>query len=333
MSSNIRQRPLGQSGIEASAIGLGAWAIGGWMWGGTDERDAIDAIQASIDSGITLIDTAPAYGMGRSEQIVGKAIAGRRDQVVLATKCGLVWETNQGTPFVMQDGHQIYRYLGPESVKRECEQSLRRLGTDHIDLYQTHWQDATTPIAETMGALLDLKREGKIRAIGVSNASLEQIEEYRAVGPVDTDQEKYSMLDRNLEAVHLPYLRKNAIAFLAYSPLANGLLSGKMTPSRKFSGDDLRRNNARFSDENREWVSKVLSEFEPIAQGHSATIAQVVIAWTLEQPGVTHALVGARNRKQAEENAPAGNLILSAEELKQIVQAIEQLSEASAGRG
>jgi methylglyoxal reductase len=329
----MRQRPLGQSGIEASVIGLGTWAIGGWMWGGTDEQDAIDAIQASIDSGITLIDTAPAYGMGRSEEILGKAIAGRRDQVILATKCSLVWDTDKGTPFVMQNGRQIHRYLGPESIKQECEQSLQRLGTDHIDLYQTHWQDSTTPIAETMSALLDLKWEGKIRAIGVSNATIEQVEEYLAEGPVDTDQEKYSMLDRNLEAVHLPYLRKNNVAFLAYSPLANGLLSGKITKSREFSGDDLRRNNARFTDENRQWVAKVLRGFEPIAREHDATIAQVVIAWTLEQPGVTHALVGARNRKQALENSAAGDLMLSAEELGQIDQAIEQFSVAGAGRG
>jgi methylglyoxal reductase len=329
----MRQRKLGQSGIDASVIGLGTWAIGGWMWGGTDERDAIDALQASIDNGINLIDTAPAYGMGRSEQIVGKAVAGRRDQVVIATKCGLVWEEGKGTPFVVQNGHQIYRYLGPESVKRECEQSLQRLGTDRIDLYQTHWQDATTPIEETMSALLDLKREGKIRAIGVSNATIEQIAEYRAVGPVDADQEKYSMLDRNLEAVQLPNLLKNNVAFLAYSPLANGLLSGKITSGREFSGDDLRRNNARFTDENRQWVAKVLRELEPIAKKHRATIAQLVIAWTLEQPGVTHALVGGRNRKQALENAAAGDLILSAEELKQIDQAIEQFNEAGAGRG
>ncbi len=299
------------------------------MWGGTDEQDAIDAIQASIDSGITLIDTAPAYGMGRSEHIVRQAIADRRDQVVLATKCGLVWDTGKGTPFVMQNGHQINRYLGPESVKRECEQSLKRLGTDHIDLYQTHWQDSTTPIEETMSALLDLKREGKIRAIGVSNATISQLEEYRAIGPVDTDQEKYSMLDRDLEAADLPHLLRNNIAFLAYSPLANGLLSGKVTPHRQFPGDDLRRNNARFSDENRQWVANVLREFEPIAKEHAATIAQVVIAWTLEQPGVTHALVGARNRKQARENTVAGDLILSAEELKQIDQAIEHFSEAA----
>jgi aryl-alcohol dehydrogenase-like predicted oxidoreductase len=179
---------------------------------------------------------------------------------------------------------------------------------------------------------MDLKREGKIRAIGVSNATIEQVQEYRAAGPVDTAQEKYSMLDRGLEAAHLPYLHKNNIAFLAYSPLANGLLSGKVTAGREFSGDDLRRNNARFTDENRQWVAQVLRQFEPIAEEHAATIAQVVIAWTLEQPGVTHALVGARQRKQARENAAAGDVMLSSAELKTIDQAIEQFSAAGAGR-
>ena len=328
----MKQRSLGQSGIEASVVGLGTWAIGGWMWGGTDEREAVDAIQASIDSGITLVDTAPAYGLGRSEQIVGKAIAGRRDQVVLATKCGLVWDTGKGTAFLMQDGRQIQRYLGPESIKRECEQSLRRLGTDYIDLYQTHWQDATTPIEETMSALLELKREGKICAIGVSNATIEQVETYRSIGPVDSAQEKYSMLDRNLEAVCLPYVRKNHLAFLAYSPLSNGLLSGKISPERMFSGDDLRRNNARFTKENRQWVAKVLRDFQPIAEKYESTIAQVVIGWTLEQSGVTHALVGARNRRQALENAAAGDLALSADELKQMDRSIEQFTEVGAGR-
>ena len=164
----MERREIGASGIRASAIGLGTWAIGGWMWGGTDEADSIAAIRASVDTGVTLIDTAPAYGMGRSEEIVGKAIAGRRDEVVLATKCGLVWHTDKGNHFFDQDGKPVHRYLGPESIAHELEQSLRRLGTDHIDLYITHWQDPTTPIAETMGALEDLRKAGKIRAIGAS---------------------------------------------------------------------------------------------------------------------------------------------------------------------
>src|SRR5882724_5273624 len=189
-------RPLGQSGIQASVIGLGTWAIGGWMWGGTDEAKAIRAIQVSLDAGITLIDTAPAYGLGLSETIVGKAVAGRRDKVVIATKCGLVWHVKRGDPFLDEKGKAIHRYLGSESIRYEVEQSLKRLNTDYIDLYQTHWQDVTTPIEETMKTLLDLKKQGKIRAIGVSNCAVEQLEAYRKIGPLDSAQEKYSMLDR-----------------------------------------------------------------------------------------------------------------------------------------
>lgn len=186
-------RSIGSSGIEASAIGLGTWAIGGWMWGGTDEPEAIAAIRASLDAGVTLIDTAPAYGMGRSEEIVGAAIAGRRDEVVLVTKCGLVWHTDKGRHFFDQNDKPVHRYLGPESIAHELDESLRRLRTDHIDLYLTHWQDPTTPIAETMGALEDLRAKGKIRAIGASNVTRADLAAYLAAGRLDAIQEQYSM--------------------------------------------------------------------------------------------------------------------------------------------
>jgi aryl-alcohol dehydrogenase-like predicted oxidoreductase len=288
------------------------------MWGGSDQEQAVKAIQASLDSGVTLIDTAPAYGLGLSEELVGKAIAGRRDKVILATKCGLVWHTDKGRPFLTQDGKPIRRYLGPESIRYECEWSLKRLGTDHIDLYQTHWQDETTPIEDTMRALMDLKREGKIRAIGISNAMPGQMADYRRIGPVDSDQEKYSMLDREQEAGLLPYCLENGIAFLAYSPLANGLLTGKIGPKREFTGDDLRRNSPRFSVENREKIAGMLALIEPIARDHGLTLTQLVLAWTMAQPGATHVLAGARNPRQAEENAAAGNVRLSADELLEI---------------
>jgi len=316
----MEYRPLGASGIEASVVGLGAWAIGGWMWGGTDERKSVEAIQAALDAGINFVDTAPAYGMGLSETIVGKAIAGRRDRVVIATKCGITWHTEKGTPFIDQNGKTMHRYLGPESIRYEVEQSLKRLNTNHIDLYQTHWQDETTPIEDTMATLLDLKREGKIRAIGVSNATVELIEAYRRVGPVDSGQEKYSMLDRDLESEYLPYALKNNIAVLAYSPLAFGLLTGKVGPERKFPADDIRHNNPRFSVESRKQVLDMLGKIHPIAEKHGLTLAQLVIAWTVAQPGLTHALVGARDARQAEENAVAGNAALSREELETLNQ-------------
>jgi methylglyoxal reductase len=326
----MEYRPLGASGIEASVVGLGAWAIGGWLWGGTDERKSVEAIQAAIDAGINLIDTAPAYGMGLSETIVGKALAGRRGQVVIATKCGLVWHTEKGTPHISQNGKMLNRYLRPESIRYEVEQSLKRLGTDHIDLYQTHWQDETTPIEETMTTLLDLKREGKIRAIGVSNAKVEQIEAYRRVGPVDSGQEKYSMLDRNLENEYLPYALKNNLAVLAYSPMALGLLTGKVGPDREFPEDDLRHNNPRFSVESRRQVLAMLDKMRPIAEEHELTLAQLVIAWTISQPGLTHALIGARNPRQAEENAAAGTVTFSREELETLNQIVS--SQAAAAR-
>ncbi len=193
-------RPVGQSGIQATVIGLGAWAIGGWSWGGTDEADSIAAIHAALDAGVTLVDTAPAYGLGRSEEIVGKALAGQRDQVVLSTKCGLVWHTQRGNHFFDEDGRPVHRYLGAESIRHEVEQSLKRLQTDYIDIYFTHWQDPTTPIEETMTALLKLKDEGKIRAIGVSNIEVGQLADYEIVGKLDAAQEQFSMIDRAIEA-------------------------------------------------------------------------------------------------------------------------------------
>jgi aryl-alcohol dehydrogenase-like predicted oxidoreductase len=320
----MRYRPLGQSSIQASVVGFGAWAIGGWMWGGADEREAVRAIQAALDRGITLIDTAPAYGLGLSEELVGEAIAGRREKVVLATKCGLVWHTDGGRFFFNQGGKPVHRYLGGDSIRYELEQSLKRLRTDYVDLYQTHWQDSTTPIEETMTALVDLKRQGKIRAIGVSNASVEDIRQYQRLGPLDADQEKYSLLDRGQEAALVPYCREQGIAVLAYSPLANGLLTGKIGPEREFSGDDLRRNNPRFSVENRVRIQGMLEQIQPIAEVHGLTLGQLVIAWTLAHPGITHALAGARNPRQAVENAGAADAMLSDEELAAIDGAFPQ---------
>jgi aryl-alcohol dehydrogenase-like predicted oxidoreductase len=158
------------------------------MWGGTDVQKSVRSIHTSLDAGVNFIDTAPAYGLGLSERIVGEAVRGRRDKVILATKCGLVWHTGKGTFFIDQNGARIHRYLGADSIRYEVEQSLRRLETDYIDLYQTHWQDSTTPIEETMGTLLDLKKQGKIRAIGVSNCTVAQVRQYRSVGPVDAAQ-------------------------------------------------------------------------------------------------------------------------------------------------
>ena len=322
--SGMMTREIGRSGISTSAVGLGTWAIGGWMWGGTDEQASIAAIQASIDEGVTLIDTAPAYGMGRSEEIVGLAIKGRRDKVVLATKCGLVWHVQRGNYFFSQQDKPVHRHLGHESIRHEVEESLRRLGTDYIDHYITHWQDPTTPIAETMAALEELKAEGKIRSIGASNCSSDDLAAYAAAGQIDAVQEEYSMVKRNIEQEIVPFCRRRSIAVLSYSSLALGLLSGKIGLERTFSGDDLRKDNPRFSVANRSKVAALMEVLRPIAGEHDASAAQIVIAWTIAQPGITSALCGARNPEQARENAAAGRIRLSPSELAIIDAAISK---------
>jgi aryl-alcohol dehydrogenase-like predicted oxidoreductase len=327
----MQKRELGKSGIETSVVGFGAWAIGGWMWGGTDTSDALDAVAAAIDSGIDLIDTAPMYGFGRSEEIVGKAIAGKRDQVVLATKCGLhwseeKWEEGKGELHFYTDEkgatsdfekYYVYKYLRPEGIAREIEASLQRLKTDYIDLYQTHWQENTTPIEDTMAMLLKLKDQGKIRAIGVSNASVRQIEEYEKGGPVDVDQERFSLLDRKLEEEgYFEHCAKQGISILAYSPLVNGLLTGKMDPDRSFGEGDLRASNPRFSAENIRSVNSMLEQFGPIAEKHQATIAQLIIAWTFAKYEKMHVLCGGRKVRQVTENAEAGRIELARQEVE-----------------
>ncbi len=328
----MQYRPLGPSNLDASVIGLGAWAMGGWMWGGTDEDASIRAVHASIDAGVNLIDTAPIYGFGLSEEIVGKAIEDRRDRVLVATKCSMVCTDREvgehkfnSTAFGPDpDGQISIRIiLRPESIRREVEGSLRRLRTDHIDLFQPHWQEGTTPIADTMGTLLDLEKEGKIRAIGVCNTTGSQLAAYREVGQLDSDQEKYSMLDRNIEADQLPYCRDHGLAVLAYSPMARGLLTGKMGPDRVFPEGDDRRDSPRFRVENRRRVAALLERIRPIADGHGITSGQLAIAWTLHQPGLTHALCGARNPEQARENAAAGDVSLTDEELARIDEALQ----------
>ena len=318
MEQEQLMRPLGRSGIRASAVGLGTWAIGGWMWGGTDAARSIRAIHASIDAGITLIDTAPAYGQGVAEEIVGKALKGRRDKVVLATKCGLVWHTQRGNHFFDYDGKPVHRYLGRDAIVYEVEQSLRRLGTDVIDHYITHWQDPTTPIHETMEALERLKAQGKIRSIGASNTSPEDLKAYVAAGQLDAIQEEYSMVRRDIAATLLPISIENGVSALSYSSLALGLLGGKMGPNRVFEGDDQRKDNPRFSLGNREKVARLMQTIAPVAETHSATPAQIVIAWTLQQPGITFSLCGARNETQAAENARAGQLRLQQSEIDTI---------------
>ena len=223
--------------LKVSRVAIGTWAIGGWMWGGTDEAESVATIRAALDHGINVIDTAPAYGFGRSEEIVGKAIAeGRlRDQVVIATKVGLEWK----------DG-KVFRNASRGRIMREIEDSMRRLRTDYIDVYQVHWPDPLVPIEETAAAMQTLFKQGKIRAIGVSNFSVEQMEQFRSVAPLHVLQSPYNLFEREIEAELLPYCRKNNIATFGYGALCRGLLSGRMRSDTVFTGDDLRRTDPKF---------------------------------------------------------------------------------------
>lgn len=314
----MKKTQLGKSGVQCEAIGLGTWAMGGWMWGGNDDKAAVEAIRASLDAGVRLIDTAPAYGLGHAERLVGQALKGRRDQAVIATKCGLVWHTRQGKHFFNEDGTPVYRHLGRDSIFYEVEQSLARLGTEYIDLYITHWQDAETPVAETMGALLDLKKQGKIRAIGVSNVSPETLLEYVQCGQVDAIQERYSLIDREIEASLKPICADYQIAILGYSSLAMGLLAGPIDAARKFTGDDQRADEPRFAPGNRARLAAFFAELEPLRQRMACSFAQLMIAWTVQHGTVSVALCGARNVQQALQNAGAGDVVLGREDLAAI---------------
>jgi methylglyoxal reductase len=331
----MKQRPLGNSGLSASIVGLGAWVLGGGpTWGQeTDDAESVRAIQGALDLGINLIDTAPAYGWGRSERVVGQALKGRRHQAVLATKCGLWWEDARGSFFTELAGKKMYRSLRPDTLQLEIENSLRRLEVDHIDLYQTHWPSTPpehTPIAETMETLLKLKQQGKIRAIGVCNVGLDELKEHLRCGGVASDQFRYSMLHREAEQEILPHCERNQIATLTYMSLEQGLLTGKIGMDRVFAPTEFRANahwNDWFIPANRLRVIDLLNSWKPLTDKYACTLAQLVIAWTAAQPGVTHVLAGGRNLAQVAENAKAGELTLMPEDLARIRRDVVALGE------
>ncbi|MFT4033593.1 MAG: aldo/keto reductase [Siphonobacter sp.] len=328
----MQYRELGQSGVNASVITFGAWAIGGWMWGGSDRKEAIEAIRASISNGVTSIDTAPIYGQGTSEEIVGEALkAIPRDQVQILTKFGMRWDHKQGEfAFESYDNSStpidIYKYAAKESVIQECEDSLRRLRTDYIDLYQIHWPDHTTPIDETMEALSILLEQGKIRAAGVCNYSVEQMQEAEQTISLASNQVPYSMVHRNIEKDVVPYCIENKKGIIAYSPLQRGLLTGKIKPGYHFKPGDNRPDTKYYQPENLVKVNDFLDTIKPIADSKNASLSQIVIRWTLEQPGITIALVGARNAEQALQNAQAAEIRLTPEELAFISEHLSKLS-------
>lgn len=325
-------RKLGNSEIKVTPIAFGAWAIGGWMWGGAEEKAAVKAVQTAYELGMTTIDTAPVYGLGRSETLVKKALEGvARDKYQILTKYGLTWESSDGEfSFNSEDNDgnpvKIYRWASKERVKKECEDSLRRLNTDYIDLYQIHWPDSTTPIAETMEAVAELIEEGKVRAAGVCNYNVSQVEEALKTVPLASNQVPYSLVNRGIEEDVIPQAVEKGMHILPYSPLQRGLLTGKIKPGHTFTGYDTRKDSKFFTNENIQRANELLEKIKPIAEKHNATLAQVVINWTAYQDGMGCVLVGARNEQQVKDNAGAMDFTLSSEELEQITTFADEFS-------
>jgi len=275
--------------LKVSRVTIGTWAIGGWMWGGTDETESISTIRAALDHGINTIDTAPVYGFGRSEEIVGKAIAeGRlRDKVIIATKVGLEWQ-----------GENVFRNASRARIMREIEDSLRRLRTDYIDIYQVHWPDPLVAIEETAEAMLTLFRHGKIRAVGVSNFSVEQMECFRRVAPLHVLQPPYNLFERGIEVDLLPYCRTNKIAAFGYGALCRGLLTGRMQPNTVFAGDDLRRTDPKFREPRFAQYLAAVQRLDRLAQERfGKRVIHLAVRWMLDQ-GISTALWGARHPDQ-----------------------------------
>ena len=327
----MQLKRLGNSDVHVTPIAFGAWAIGGWMWGGAEENAAIRAIRASYDLGITTIDTAPAYGFGRSEELVGRAMEGTpREKYQILTKYGLNWMTKDGEFYFDTTNNEgkptkVYKYSGAASVTKECEDSLKRLKTDYIDLLQIHWPDPTTPIAETMGAVAKLIQQGKVRAAGVCNYSVQQVEEALNTVNIVSNQVPYSLIHRGIEKEIVPQALQKGMSIIPYSPLQRGLLTGKIKRGHKFNAGDTREGNRFYKPENIDRVNDLLQNIKPIADAHNATLAQLIINWTVRQPVMDCVLVGARDEVQVMDNVKALSFTLSESELKKIRDYAENL--------
>jgi aryl-alcohol dehydrogenase-like predicted oxidoreductase len=298
------------TGLTISRIGLGTWAIGGWMWGGSDEAESIATIHSAIDHRINLVDTAPVYGFGRSEEIVGQALSsnGLRHRVVIATKAGLDW----------RDG-QPFRDASRKRIFREVEASLKRLRTDYIDIYQVHWPDPLTPIEECAEAMLALLQQGKIRAIGVSNFTRLQMREFRRVARIHTAQPAYNLFERESEEDVLPYCFWHGIAALAYGPLCRGLLSGRIGAETVFSGDDQRKIDPKFKQPRYGQYLRAVAELDRFArENYGKRVIHLALRWVLDQPGVSAALWGARRPSQLDPLGQVMDWTLGPEDMRQI---------------
>ena len=314
-------RRLGSTDLELTVVGLGTWAIGGagyaHGWGAQDDDESIATIRRALDLGINWIDTAAVYGLGRSEEVVGRAIEGHRDEVLIATKCGLVWKEGET---------DVVGRLQAESVREEVEASLRRLNVDTIDLYLIHWPNPDGEIEEGWGTIADLVREGKVRYGGVSNFSVSQLERAQAIHPVACLQPPYNMLRRGVEAGLLPFCAANGIGVVAYSPMAAGLLTGKFTKERAAAlpEDDWRKNSDDHRGSRLSANPALVEKLKPIAERNGRSLAELAIAWVLRRPEVTSAIVGARRPDQIEETARAADWVLSDEDAVEIEEALAE---------
>jgi aryl-alcohol dehydrogenase-like predicted oxidoreductase len=310
----MQKKRLGNSGMELSPIGIGAWAIGGggWKfgWGPQDDSESIAAIHAALDYGVNWIDTAAVYGFGHSEEVVGRALAGRSSRPYVFTKCERVWD----------DQGEIRGILKADSIRKECENSLRRLKIDTIDLYQIHWPDPDPDVEEGCSELAKLKKEGKVRWIGVSNFNVAQMERCRPIAPVTSLQPPYSAILPEVQNEILPYCQQQGIGVIVYSPMRSGLLSGTMTRERvaNFPEDDFRKRHVHFQEPNLSRNLALAELMKKIAAPHGRTAGEVAIAWTLRHPAVTAAIVGMRSAEQVEGVIGAMEFRLSPEEIRQI---------------
>ena len=313
-------RQLGSTDLYITPIGFGAWAIGGGQWAGgwgpQDDQDSIAAINRALDLGMNWIDTAPAYGLGRSEQVVAQALKGRSDRPYIFTKCAIRWRPDR----------TLYNSLKAESVREEVENSLRRLETDVIDLYQIHWPDPEPEIEEGWSTMAELQKEGKVRYIGVSNFNVEQMRRLQAIAPIASLQPPYSLIKRDVESEILPFAQQQNIGVIVYSPMMSGLLTGKMTRERiaNFPEDDWRRNDAEFKEPRLSRNLQLVEHLRTIGERHGRSPGEVAIAWTLRHPAVTGAIVGARRPDQVDGIIGAGEFRLSDDEITEIETALQE---------
>ncbi|GAB4181886.1 MAG: aldo/keto reductase [Calditrichia bacterium] len=310
-------RKLGKNGPELTEIGFGAWAIGGpWAygWGPVDDQESISAIHAALDAGINWIDTAAVYGLGHSETIVGKAVKGRRDEVFIATKCGLIWD----------DRGNVKPNINPGSIAQEVENSLRRLNVDVIDLYQIHWPDNKTPVEKAWEIMLKLKDRGMVRYIGVSNFNVDQMSRCLSLGHIDSLQPPYNLVRRKVEKEELPFCKENGIGVIGYSPMMSGLLTGKFDLSR-LADDDWRKKNPMFNEPKLSKALEFVDQLRPIAESYGKTVAQFSIGWVLQHPAMTSAIVGARRPSQVEEIAGGTGFSIRPEDMQKINDMLEDM--------